>query len=167
MVVGSNQVRMLHAEQMFSLGGSLSLDANGELVNGTDRELFDAVVVRKDLLGKMEVASVGPCPGQSSTKLRFRPATDAEVAKSLSEEMNSLEQALVRSNAIVPGSARLVARVGGPLPGMAITPSAVQVSSTTTVLAHLEYSPWPTPLADVSLPKEDVRVLKDSDIQKP
>ena len=167
MVVGSNQVRMLHAEQMFSLGGSLSLDANGELVNGTDRELFDAVVVRKDLLGKMEVASVGPCPGQSSTKLRFRPAADAEVAKSLSEEMNSLEQALVRSNAIVPGSARLVARVGGPLPGMAITPSAVQVSSTTTVLAHLEYSPWPTPLADVSLPKEDVRVLKDSDIQKP
>ena len=167
MIVGSNQVRMLHAEQMFSLGGSLSLDADGSLVNGTDRELFDAVVVRKDLLGKTEVANVGPCPGQSNTKLRFRPALEEDIVESLSEEMNSLERALVRVDAIVPGSTRLVARVGDSLPGMTITPSATQVSSTTTVLAHLEYSPWPSPLPDMNLPKSEVRVLKDSDLKIP
>ena len=167
MIVGSNQVRMLHAEQMFSLGGSISLDASGNLVNGTERELFDAVVVRKDLLGKMEVANVGPCPGQSNTKLRFRAASEEDIAKSLSEEMNLLERALVQVDAIVPGSTRLVARVGGALPGMTITPAATQVSSTTTVLAHLEYSPWPSPLPDVNLPKSEVRVLKDSDLKAP
>jgi hypothetical protein len=167
MIVGSNQVRMLHAEQMFSLGGSLSLGANGDLVNGTDREFFDAVVVRKDLLGKVEVANVGPCPGQSSTKLRFRPAIDQEIVESLSEEMNSLERSLVAVNGIAPGSTRLVARVGGSLPGMTITPLATQVSSTTTVLAHLEYSPWPSPLPDVNLPTAEVRVLKDSDLKTP
>ncbi len=167
MIVGSNQVRMLHAEQMFALGGSLSLDANGNLVNGTDRELFDAVVVRKDLRGKTEVANVGPCPGQSNTKLRFRPALEEDIVKSWSEEMNLLERALVRFDAIVPGSTRLVARLGDSLPGMTITPSATQVSSTTTVLAHLEYSPWPSPLPDVNLPKSEVRVLKDSDLKTP
>jgi hypothetical protein len=167
MIVGSNQIRMLHAEQMFALGGSLSLDANGNLINGTDRELFDAVVVKKDLLGNLEVANVGPCPGQSNTKLRFRPALDEDIVESLSEEMNLLERALVRVDAIVPGSTRLVARVGDSLPGMTITPSATQVSSTTTVLAHLEYSPWPSPLPDVNLPKVEVRVLKDSDLKIP
>ncbi|MAI71880.1 MAG: hypothetical protein CMM01_13325 [Rhodopirellula sp.] len=167
MIVGSNQIRMVHAEQMFSLGGALSLEANGNLVNGTDRELFDAVVIRKDPLGEMEIANVGPCPGQSSTKLRFRPATDEEIGESLSEEMNLLERALVRGDAIAPGSARLVARVGGSLPGMTITPSATQVSSTTTVLAHLDYSPWPSPVPDVNLPKADIRVLKDSDLKTP
>jgi len=167
MIVGSNQIRMLHAEQMVTLGGSLSLEANGNLVNGTDRELFDAVVVRKDLLGEMEIANVGPCPEQSSTSLRFRPATDQEIVESLSEEMNALERALVRGNAIAPGSARLVARADGTLPGMTITPSATQVSSTTTVLAHLEYSPWPSPVPDVNLPKADLRVLKDSDLKRP
>lgn len=167
MIVGSNQVRMLHAEQMFSLGGSLSLGANGDLVNGTDREFFDAVVVRKDLLGKVEVANVGPCPSQSSTKLRFRPAIDQEIVESLSEEMNSLERSLVAVNGIAPGSTRLVARVGGSLPGMTITPLATQVSSKTTVLAHLEYSPWPSPLPDVNLPTAEVRVLKDSDLKTP
>ncbi|MGI9467989.1 MAG: hypothetical protein ACR2OA_12785 [Rubripirellula sp.] len=167
MIVGSNQIRMLHAEQMFSLGGSLSLDADGNLVNGTDRELFDAVVLRKDLLGKMEIANVGPCPGQSNTKLRFRPALEKEIVESLSEEMNPLERALVRVGAIVPGSTRLVARVNDSLPGMTITPSATQVSSTTTVLAHLEYSPWPSPIPDVNLPKAEVRVLRDSDLKTP
>ena len=167
MIIGSNQIRMVHAEQMFSLGGALSLDDSGNLVNGTDREFFDAVVIRKDLSGKMEVANVGPCPRQSNTTLRFRPMADEKIEASMSEDANPLERVLVRGKAIAPGSTRLVARISESLPGMTITPSATQVKSKTTVLAHLEYSPWPTPLTDVNLPKDKVKVLKDSDLVKP
>ena len=167
MIVGSNQIRMVHAEQMFSMGGSLSLAGNGNLVNRTDREFFDAVVIRKDLLGKLEVANVGPCPQQSSTMLRFRSVTDEEIAVSMSEDANDLELALVRSNAIPPGSTRLVARIDESLPGMAITPVATQVTSKTTVLAHLEYSPWPIPRPDVNLKQKRGKVLKDSNLATP
>lgn len=168
MVVGSNQVRMVHAEQMFSLGGSLSLEGNSNLVNGTNRELFDAVVIRKDIDGKMEVANVGPCPGQSTTSLRFRPATEGEdITASMSEDVNGLERALVQYSAVMPGSSRLVARISERLAGMTIIPSATQVTSRTTVLAHLEYAPWPQPLPDVNLRQEKRKVLKDADLKTP
>jgi len=168
MIVGSNQVRMVHAEQMFPLGGSLSLEGNSDLVNGTDRELFDAVVIRKDIDGKVEVANVGPCPGQSTTRLRFRPAVeDEDITASMSEDVNDLERALVQYSAVMPGSCRLVARISDPLPGMTITPSATQVTSRTTVLAHLEYAPWPKPLPDLNLKPEKRQVLKDADIKTP
>jgi hypothetical protein len=168
MVVGSNQVRMVHAEQMFSLGGSLLLDGNGNLINGTDRELFDAVVIRKDIDGKMEVANVGPCPGQSTTSLRFRQEVeDEDITASMSEDVNDLERALVQYSAVRPGSTRLVARISEPLPGMTIIPSATQVKSRTTVLAHLEYAPWPQPLPDVNLTQDNIKVLKDADLKIP
>jgi len=164
MVVGSNQVRMLHAEQMISLGGSLSMDANGNLLNGTDHELFDAIVVRSDLSGALEVANVGPCPGNSNQVLRFRPATnDQEIQESMSEEATDLEKILLTKGVVPLGSTRLVACLGEHVPGMNVTPTATQVTSKTVVLAHLEYAPWPVAVPDVNLRKENKPVLKDSD----
>ena len=164
MVVGSNQVSMVHAEQMLSLGGSLSMDANGNLVNGTDYELFDAIIVRSGLSGALEVANVGPCPSKSNTVLRFRPTTnDQDIKESMSEEATDLEKMLVTTRVVPLGSTRLVARLGEPVPGMNVTPTATQVTSKTVVLAHLEYAPWPVAVPDVNLRKENKRVLKDSD----
>ena len=168
MVVGSNQVRMLHAEQMFSLGGAISIDGNDMLNNGSNQELYDAVVIRKDLLGRIQLANVGPCPGQSKVNLRFREATNQElITQSLPEDANRLERALVQHTAIMPGSTRLIARINDSLPGMTITPSATQVTSKTTVLAHLEYTPWPEPAPDANLAKQQKKVLKDADLGIP
>ena len=168
MVVGSNQVRMLHAEQMFSLGGAISIDGNDMLNNGSNQELYDAVVIRKDLLGRIQLANVGPCPGQSKINLRFREATNQElITQSLPEDANRLERALVQHTAIMPGSTRLIARINDSLPGMTITPSATQVTSKTTMLAHLEYTPWPEPAPDANLAKQQKKVLKDADLGIP
>jgi len=164
MVIGSNQVSMVHAEQMFSLGGTLTMDANGKLVNETDHELFDAFVVRRDLSGALEVANVGPCPRQSNKILRFRPATDEAIKETMSEEASELEMMLVATQVVPLGSTRLVAHISEPLPGMSITPSTTQATSKTVVLAHLEYAPWPVPKPDVNLRKENKPVLNDADL---
>jgi hypothetical protein len=41
------------------------------------------------------------------------------------------------------------------------------VKSRTTVLAHLEYAPWPQPLPDVNLTQDNIKVLKDADLKIP
>ena len=99
-------------------------------------------------------------------QLAFGSYKSELITQSLPEDANRLER-FVQHTAIMPGSTRLIARINDSLPGMTIMPSATQVTSKTTVLAHLEYTPWPEPAPDANLAKQQKKVLKDADLGIP
>jgi hypothetical protein len=161
--VGSNQVRMLHAEQMIDLGGAVGLDAEGRLINQTSHELLDAWVIDKANAGEVRIAMVGPCPSGSAVNLRFRDIAAPEIGDELPMQAMRIMRRLASAAAMPNGSTRLVARVDGSLPGMSITPDAIQNSAQTIVLAHLKHAPLPVPRVDLNLIGDLRRVLRDSD----
>ena len=161
--VGSNQVRMVHAEQMLPLGGTISLDEKGMLVNQTAYELFDSIVLRKSLEGDAELAVVGPCASGSAVSLRFRNVDEASLDENLPSEVNRLSRRLLLPAAIPPGSTRLVGQLQDSMPGMTITPDANQSSSQTILLAHLEHAPLPAARIDVNLIGDFRKALTDED----
>ncbi|MGI9470327.1 MAG: hypothetical protein ACR2NZ_02265, partial [Rubripirellula sp.] len=161
--VGSNQVRMVHAEQMLPLGGTITLDADGKLINRTSFELFDAMVVRKSNDGETELAVVGSFASGSASNLRFRKLTDASFEESLPRDANRLLRRLLLPTAVPAGSTRLVGHIPASLPGMTITPESNQASSRTIVLAHLQHAPLPLAKVDVNLIGDFRKALTDED----
>lgn len=151
LAVGSNQVRMLHTEQMLDVGGPIELDADGQLTNRTNYELYDAVVLEKSDTGEIRVATVGPCPGGSATKLRYREESALAFIDELPMQTARMILRLASPAAIPDGSARLVGRIDASLPGMEISPHANQASAQTIVLAHLKHAPLPVPQVDMNL----------------
>ena len=164
--VGSNQVRMLHAEQMLPLGGTIDVDEDETLINRTSYELFDAIVIRKSLDGEVELADVGSCVSGSASTLRFRVVNVDSVVENNPSDSSSLLQRLLLPAALPRGSMRLVARINTRLPGMSISPAANQVSSRTIVLAHLQHSPLPAAQVDINLIGDFRKALTDEDEKK-
>ena len=151
LAVGSNQVRMLHTEQVLDVGGPIELTADGQLINRTGYELFDAFVVDKSDAGTTRIATVGPCPSESAKKLRFREESKLAFIDELPMQTARMMLRLASPAAIASGSTRLVARIDASLPGMQITPNANQSSAQTIVLAHLKHAQIPVPQVDVNL----------------
>jgi hypothetical protein len=164
--VGSNQVRMLHAEQILDVGGAVELDAEQRLINRTEHELFDGIVVQKSEAGEVQIAIVGPCPSGSSSQLRFRSSEAAWTADELPMQAGRLMMRLAAPAAIRAGSARLIARIDGSLAGMTIRPSANQSAAQTIVLAHLKHAPLPEPQVDLNLVGDLRRVLRDDAVDQ-
>ena len=148
--VGSNRIRLLHAEQVIDLGGAIRRKKN-ELINATDQELADAFVLEKDDKGVLRIATVGLVPRQASAALRFESRSAVPVSDELPMQVARLIRRLASSNVMPAGSTRLVARIDGSLADMTITPNANQTIAQTVVLAHLQHAPLPTPKADVNL----------------
>lgn len=163
LAVGSNQVRMLHAEEMIDVGGSIVLRADDQLTNQTAHELFDALVVEKSESGEVRIAMVGPCESGSTSKLRFRDISTPAITDELPMQTIRMIRRLASPAAMLQGSTRLIARIDGALPGMTITPDANQTSSQTIVLAHLKHAPLPDLKVDVNLIGDLRRVLTDKD----
>lgn len=161
----SNQVRMIHAEQMVDLGGGIDLDEAGQLVNRSVLELSDAVVVEKNRSGDVQIAVVGPFAGGSAARLRFRPASEVTLPNDLPMQTSRLIRSLVASQSLPENSMRLVARYDGSIEGMAIRPAMQQASAQTIVVAHLKYPDWPEPKVDMNLIGDLRRVLTDEDSQ--
>lgn len=158
--VASNQVRLFRAEQLIDLGGDIRLDGD-RLINDTTFELVGGVIVDRGTEGATRVARVDRCPAAGDVRLRFssRSAADAggKTAAGSNEGVDGLDgvdglvERLTRRDVVPPGSARLVARIESPIPGMTVTPAAGQSSSHTVVLAHLRHrSPTP-PRGDANL----------------
>ncbi len=162
LAVGSNQVRMVHAEQMLDVGGPIRVDTNGQLVNQSEFDLFDAMVIERTLDDKVRVALVGICDGGSASSLRFQDMSTPEIPDDLPMQTAVLLRRLASPGAMAKGSMRLVGRIEGSVPGMSITPDANQSSAQTLVLAHLKHAPLPEPRIDVNLIGDFRDVLKDS-----
>ncbi|TWU48372.1 hypothetical protein [Rubripirellula reticaptiva] len=155
MAVGSNQVRMVHAEQIVDVGGGIRLDSSGKLVNGSPLEILDSYVIEKDAEGNIRVAVVGLVSPQSATTLRYLDWPEVNVSDELPMQTALLIRQLTLPSSIPSGSTRLVGRVSDAIDGMTITPKATQTLAQTIVLAHLKHAPLKPGQPDVNL-KSDV-----------
>ncbi len=154
LAVDSNNTQLVHTEQMIDVGGSITLDAQGKLVNQTDYELFDAYVVEKIDKDNVRIATVGPCTPGSEVSLRYRDIVAPPITDELPMQTTRMILRLARPEAMPDRSTRLVARIDTSLPGMTIAPNANQVVSQTVVLAHLKHAPLPEPEKDLNLISE-------------
>jgi hypothetical protein len=150
LAVGSNKVKLIHAEQIIDIGGGIVRQGD-DLLNSTQHELLDAYVIEHDQQGSTRVAVVGLCPAGSATTLRFRQSPSINVPDELPMQTAQLISRLAAPAAMAKGTARLVARIDGSLDGMTISPSANQQQAQTIVVAHLQYQPLPRPRPDTNL----------------
>ena len=163
LAVGSNQVRMLHAEQILDIGGAVVLGDDDQLINQTSHEMFDAIVVRRSESGETQYAIVGSFESGSASTLRFLDKPDALLDDTMPMQTIRMMSRLSAPSAMPNGSMRLIARIDASMPGMTIAPSANQSSSQTVVLAHLEHAPLPAAQVDMNLISDLRQVLRDED----
>ena len=148
--VVSGRTQHVHCEQMIDVGGALELSGQ-MLANRTDFDLFDACVIEKDQSSEVRVAVVGLIASAATQRLRFRDIAAVPIAEDLPMQSASLLRRLASSDAMPPGSSRLVGRIDGSLPGMTISPDSNQTAAQTVVIAHLNPAPLPDARVDVNL----------------
>lgn len=147
---------MFHAESMVDLGGGIELKGDldsGMLVNGTDLELRDAVLVDPGTGRTLWLGRVGPkprTPEQAASKAhevswngqpRQPPEKTAREGvgwANLEDFLKPLRDYDWRQPAD-SGELRLVAWAKGPHPGQKITPSVQRHRGFRLVVAHLSY----------------------------
>ena len=166
LAVGSNQVRMLHTEQIIDVGGPIYLDDSQRLINQTSHELYDAFVVEKSAAGEVRIAMVGGCAAGSTAKLRFRDVSKPSITGELPMQTARMIRHFGSPASMPNGSTRLIARIDESMPGMTITPIANQTTAQTIVLAHLIHAPLPEHKMDLNLLSDMRRVLSDKDETK-
>lgn len=148
--VGSNQVRMVHGEQLLDVGGPIRI-IGGRVVNDSEYELLDALVIRRDGTEDVRVAAMGLVSPGTETPIRYQDSSGIRIAEDLPMQAARLIRGLVSPPAVPPDSMRLVARIDAAMPGMTITPEATQRKSQTVVLAHLRHPDDPPARPDVNL----------------
>ena len=132
-------------------GGAIRLDESGRLVNETEFEFLNAVVVRKVGTDQVQIAEVGPCTPGASVALRFRDGSNLAITEQLPMQTGGLLRIFASPAAMHDGSVRFVGRIEGKVPGMTIAPQASQSVAQTIVLAHLQHAAIEKPVADVNL----------------
>ncbi len=154
--ISSNQVRLLHTEEIIDVGGLIRRE--GEfLVNETSYDLVDVFVVEKLSPDRSRVAPAANCAAGGRAALRFRDAEGLLVSDDLPMQTATLVRRLVSKDAIHVGAMRVVARIEGAPTGMAVVPETNQRASQTILVAHLNYggrlfdqaSDQPTPDANL------------------
>lgn len=148
--VPSNRMRFLHCENILDLGGSV-LWKNNSVINDTDLELFDAVVVRKSTAGDFESSLVGQIEPGEAVEVKLEAADAPDVPSGLPMRVSNLIREFAASDAIPPGATRLIARYDGSMPGMEIQPLASQRTAQSIVMVHLEYEKQRKPGIDKNL----------------
>jgi hypothetical protein len=151
LAVDSNKTQVLHSEQIVDVGGPISLDGQGNLINQSSFELYDSLVIEKTDAENVRIAMVGACPPGSQVSLRFRDGSTPPITAELPMQTVRLIRRFSSPAAMPNNSTRLVARIESSLPGMTITPIANQIAVQTIVLAHLKHPPIPVPQVDVNL----------------
>lgn len=168
--VASNSTGMLHAEQMFPLGGPLRLlgdERKGWRVeNGSRLGLREVGVMRRTPSGRLELAWVGELAARTTVPVRFEaaprgdtrpPRWDASPVMSRPEDDRAEQVSLWRLAdlaahrlRLAAGEVRLIGWTDDPLGGVQFRPDASQVTSRTLVLAHLRPAPLPPALPDIN-----------------
>ncbi len=137
MNVGSNQVRMLHTEEIIDVGGTVRRESD-YLVNETDFDLVDLIVVERSTTGQRSLATVATCAAGGRTALRFRDDHELRVSE-MPMQTQDLIQRLIDKGSMEPGASRIVARIDDKIAGMTILPQASQYRGQTILVAHLGY----------------------------
>ena len=145
---------MLHAEQIVELGGSFSLADEQTLLNTTAMEVVDAVVLRRNDSGQLQVAVVGSLSPGTKTGLRWKQSKHVPLPSGLPMQMTSVMRKVVAASHIKAGEVRLLGRMETPVDGMTILPSANQTESQTVLIAHLKYTEPLVPQRDQNLLSE-------------
>jgi hypothetical protein len=177
--VSSNATSMLHSEQMYDLGGAISLtesDGAPVLRNQTHFTFTQAGVIRVTAEGQVQTAWLGRLePGEAGRPLNFR-TIDSEATDSKSTiqtifpqwhdepvadasipplSVTRLAEMTVARKGMAPGDVRLVASLNEPLSGMLVDPVASQATrAAVLVVANLRYAPPPAPQADYNSRQE-------------
>jgi hypothetical protein len=178
--VRSNSTTLMHSEEVFPLGGKLSLGKNplGEqkLINNTKIKLEGIGFIKKEPSGNLQTAWMRMLePGEekiidwtresgttAGNKLwaDFRDKTPLTNAKSKLGELNIRELLNLagKSDEMRPGEIKMIAWTEDELPGVTISPTSAQLRRATMVVAHLAYGEEPSPKPDENLPDNPRRV---------
>lgn len=167
--IGSNQVRLIHAEQIVDIDGGISLrqsagNADTErLVNDSSIDLVDAYLIRKDNDGRTQIAVLGGCAGGSTRSPRFQPAQSVSISPESPMQTASLIQQFGAPDNMASGTTRLVGRVDGGIGGFRVKPTTNQQLAQTIVLVNLEHPALPKAEVDGNLLSEfrKVNTLKE------
>ncbi|MCC9603646.1 hypothetical protein LOC67_24115 [Stieleria sp. JC731] len=161
--VASNRMRFVHCEEMVDLGGKVTF-SNDELVNDSDHELMDGVVVRRGPDGRTEAAVIGSLSQGESTAVNYVPINQISPTVDLPLKIDALMQRLIAKDSLPLDSTRLVCRIEGRIDGLNISPSASQSITQTVMLVHLEQPPFPTLETDRNLASSFARSVKAKDV---
>ncbi|MCA9214050.1 MAG: hypothetical protein KDB27_13355 [Planctomycetales bacterium] len=177
--VDSNNSGMVHSEQMFDLGGKMSIqetNAGLEVLNNTDYSLNDAAVATR-IDGAIHVAWIGTLEAQQKKTVHLQAFGGDRVDFSEWDQndltmrdppegelrlRNLLEMALSRAR-LNDGDVRMTGWTDEELPGLVISPRASQTTSRTVFVANLRYGVFPAPRSDANLLTR-VRTADDDEI---
>ncbi len=156
--VQPRSLAMFRAEQYANLPGTFTLKEEGEtrsVVNGTEAELRDAVVVdigakesRATYLGRVAPKGTVEVKGEASEVKDFAATSPEGLKKNEVDPAPFLEMLVKSSLAGRPeeeGEVRLVAWVASPRAGQTIEPAVDLHQGFTLVVAHLKVGPTPDP----------------------
>jgi hypothetical protein len=188
--VSSNATSMLHSEQMYDVGGTISLaDSDGAPVlrNRTRFTFAQAGVLRVTAEGQVQAAWLGRLePGEAGRPLNFR-SVESEGSESSPRiqamfpqwhdepvldpsipplSLTRLAGMTVGRKGLVPGDVRLIASLNEPLPGMEVDPVASQATrAAVLVVANLKYAPPLEPQADYNSRQDPPADLRDESLE--
>ena len=185
LAVSSASTKMLHSEEIFSLGGPLRIEKSSrghdQLINRLGYNLRDVVVVRRFFKGdsspRYESSWIGNLRDGDSAVIGFRSLLLAKEEVPHSEERQAAAaektskidaQALMNVAFQFPeeedlhenrrDEIRVVGLIDQVLPGSEVSPAASQIVGTTVVLAHIKYGEHPRPEPDVNSRSDVIQV---------
>ncbi len=180
-LVQSNSTGMVHSEQMFDLGGKLTLlgdDAQGWTIKNTSSvTIREAGILRRTPAGVFQSAFVAKLEAGTSSPLAFAPLpldADGLVARWWLPEwekstvlgygvagpdasrvrLTRVARLAAEQLRLLPGDVRLVGWTDEDLPGMSITPHAPQNTMYTLVVAHLVRGALVPPRPDANVAED-------------
>ena len=185
--VSSNSTTLMHSEEVFELGGKLSLAQNAQgglqLVNRTKLKLQGIGLLRKESSGNLQTAWIRTLePGAAKTVEWIRQSGTVAGGRLWAEfrENNPLTGANAKpgdlnirqmlnfaekNDDLRPGEVKMVAWTDEDLPGLTISPSSAQSRHAAVVVAHLVYAEESPPQPDDNLAANPQRVKIEQNVE--
>lgn len=183
--VDSNSTAMVHSEQMFDLGGSISLVENAgrtEIFNRTKFPLLMAGAIRRTNEGVVQVAWLGDLAAGIGAAAHWTQAPSAppllsqwNLTRQLDADGNQTDKRvhlghllrLAQNPAeIKPGEVRLIATMNQSLPGLVVEPEAAQNDrSAALVVANLKIARPAAPQPDANTRADIVGNKTDEEME--
>jgi hypothetical protein len=181
--VRSNSTTLMHSEEVFELGGKISLkrDITGgyQLDNQTSLKLQGVGLIEKDSVGNIQAAWIGAIEaGAKKTVVGFFPPDTRAESRlwaefrdkepltganphvgdlNLREILNFAE----RTDEMRPGEIKMVGWADEELPGLSISPTSAQSRHAVLVVAHLAYGKDPAPQPDLNIPRNPMPAKRE------
>ncbi|MCC6124729.1 MAG: hypothetical protein IT426_07195 [Pirellulales bacterium] len=178
--VSSNTTALMHSEEVFDLGGKISLAPSApggpQLDNQTKIKLQGVGLIKKESSGNLQTAwirTLEPGKARSIDWVRRSGATvggrlwaefreDAPLTSANAKfgdlNIRKLLDFAENSDELRPGEVKMVAWTEDDLPGLTISPTSAQSRRATLVLAHLAYAPEASPRPDENDPDHPRKV---------